>query len=65
MPDSDTIMSPSRQVQIARRVDVLVCGGGPAGVGAAIFAARAGARTMLIETMPFWAVSGPRWGFPT
>jgi len=53
MPDSDTILSPSRRVNIVRRVDVLVCGGGPAGVGAAIFAARTGARTMLLETMPF------------
>ncbi len=53
MPDGDTIVSPSREVKIARRVDVLVCGGGPAGVGAAIFAARTGARTMLMETMPF------------
>jgi len=52
-PDSDTILAPSRQVNIVRRVDVLVCGGGPAGVGAAIFAARTGARTMLIETLPF------------
>lgn len=53
MPDGDAVLSPSRQVKIANRVDVLVCGGGPAGVGAAIFAARTGARTMLIETMPF------------
>lgn len=30
-------------------VDVLVCGGGPAGIGAAIAAARQGARTMLVE----------------
>lgn len=30
-------------------VDVLVCGGGPAGIGASIAAARQGARTMLIE----------------
>lgn len=30
-------------------VDVLVCGGGPAGIGAAIAAARRGARTMLVE----------------
>lgn len=32
-------------------VDVLVCGGGPAGVAAAVHAARGGARTMIIETM--------------
>ena len=30
-------------------VDVLVCGGGPAGIGAALAAARQGASTMLIE----------------
>lgn len=30
-------------------VDVLVCGGGPAGVGAAVAAARQGAKTMLVE----------------
>lgn len=29
--------------------DVLVCGGGPAGVAAAVMAARGGARTLLIE----------------
>jgi len=32
-----------------RDVDVLVCGGGPAGIGAAILAARRGAKTLLIE----------------
>ncbi|MFW6170902.1 MAG: FAD-dependent oxidoreductase [Planctomycetota bacterium] len=36
-----------------RRVDVLVCGGGPAGCAAAAYAARAGAKTMLIESLPF------------
>ena len=32
-------------------VDVLVCGGGPAGVAAAVHAARRGARTMIIEQL--------------
>jgi hypothetical protein len=32
-----------------RRCDVLVCGGGPAGIGAAVAAARAGARTLLVD----------------
>ncbi len=49
----DTILAPQREVPVVRRVDVLVCGGGPAGVGAALFAARAGAKTMLLENMPF------------
>ena len=31
------------------KVDVLVCGGGPAGIGAAIVAGRLGAKTMIIE----------------
>ncbi|MDY0168941.1 MAG: FAD-dependent oxidoreductase [Thermoguttaceae bacterium] len=53
MSDTDTIPAPSRDVPIVRRVDVLVCGGGPAGVGAALFAARTGAKTMLLESMPF------------
>ena len=33
--------------------DVLVCGGGPAGIGAAVAAARAGARTLLLERSAF------------
>ncbi|HYM67141.1 MAG TPA: 2Fe-2S iron-sulfur cluster-binding protein, partial [Patescibacteria group bacterium] len=50
--------------------DVLVVGGGPAGIGAAIEAARAGARTMLIESEPAlggrlrstgWRVRDPEW----
>jgi hypothetical protein len=38
---------------VIRRVDVLVCGGGPAGCAAAVYAARAGAKTILIENLPF------------
>ena len=33
--------------------DVIVCGGGPGGIGAAIGAARAGAKTLLIERYGF------------
>lgn len=36
------------------RTDVLVVGGGPAGIGAAVAAARAGAKTMLLERYGFF-----------
>ena len=40
---------PARDIPIVQETDVIVCGGGPAGVAAAIEAARQGARTTLIE----------------
>lgn len=40
---------PARNIPIKEDVDVVVCGAGPAGVSAAITAARAGAKTRLIE----------------
>ena len=38
-----------RDTPIVEDVDVVVCGGGPAGIAAAIASARQGARTRLIE----------------
>ena len=40
---------PSRDIPLAEDADVIVCGAGPAGVSAAITAARAGARVRLFE----------------
>jgi hypothetical protein len=40
----------AREIPVAGRSDVLVVGAGPAGIGAALAAARAGAKTQLIET---------------
>lgn len=43
------VLEPPRRVPIAGTSDVIVCGGGPAGIGAALGAARAGASVRLIE----------------
>ena len=40
---------PSREIPIVRSVDVVVVGGGPAGIAAAVASARTGAETVLIE----------------
>ena len=45
----NSVTEPERQTPIVRRCDVLVCGGGPAGVSAAIAAARAGASVQILE----------------
>ncbi|HEX9766167.1 MAG TPA: FAD-dependent oxidoreductase [Nitriliruptorales bacterium] len=44
-----SILEPASEVPVHDEVDVLVVGGGPAGVGAALSAARAGMRTRLVE----------------
>jgi hypothetical protein len=46
---TETVPELSRDVPVADEVDVLVCGGGPAGFCAAVAAARAGAKTLLVE----------------
>lgn len=47
------IVEPERRVPVVAEVDVLVCGGGVAGVAAAVCAARHGAKTMLLERYGF------------
>jgi hypothetical protein len=48
-PDLGTISEPARSVPVFAETDVLVVGGGPAGVTAAVAAARLGARVILAE----------------
>jgi ribulose 1,5-bisphosphate synthetase/thiazole synthase len=47
------IVEPERKVPVVAETDVLVCGGGFAGVAAAVCAARNGARVLLIERYGF------------
>lgn len=49
----DSVVMPESRLSVADRVDVLVCGGGVAGIAAAVTAARCGARTCLIERAGF------------
>ena len=44
------LLETQRHIPVAGRSQILVCGGGPAGVAAALAAARAGATTQMIET---------------
>ena len=49
----NTVQEPSRDLAIARDVDVIVVGGGPAGLAAAIASARTGMKTILVERYGF------------
>jgi hypothetical protein len=44
-----TIPEPNKAINVVRECDVVVVGGGPGGIGAAVAAARNGADTVLIE----------------
>jgi len=45
----DSMREPARDVKVAARADVVVVGGGPAGMAAAFAAARNGASTVMLE----------------
>lgn len=45
MTDRNFIMEPERRIPVSGTADVIVCGGGPAGVCAAVAAARLGAKS--------------------
>src|SRR5207249_1514086 len=48
-----TVADATRATPVVDRSDVLVVGGGPAGVSAAVAAARGGARVTLVERYPY------------
>ncbi len=48
-PPHGQFREPARDIPVCDDADVIVCGGGPAGVSAAVSAARAGARVRLFE----------------
>lgn len=47
--EPDGIVEPAKKLSVIGKYDVLVAGGGPAGFGAAVAAARKGCKTLLIE----------------
>ena len=49
----DPVVVPETRVPVAAEADLVVVGGGSAGTAAAVSAARAGLRTVLVEDSPF------------
>jgi hypothetical protein len=49
----ETIHQPARDIKVVDRSDVVVVGGGPAGISAAVSAARNGASVTLLERYPY------------
>ncbi len=52
--DSESVCAGPNDLPVLAETDVLVVGGGPAGMAAAIAASRAGAETMLVERYGFY-----------
>jgi len=57
-----TITEPAREIPLYGEYDVAVLGGGPAGIAAAVAAARAGRKTLLIERYGFLGGMGTAAG---
>jgi hypothetical protein len=59
---SSTVSEPARQTEVHGEYDVVVLGGGPAGMAAAVAAARAGRSTLLVERYGFLGGMGTAAG---
>src|SRR5258705_4176524 len=58
----DHVDEPARRTPVLGEFDVVVLGGGPAGIAAAASAARAGAKTLLVERYGFLGGMGTAAG---
>jgi hypothetical protein len=58
MNNLEYVAEPPRRTPVHATTDLLVLGGGPAGIAAAVTAARAGAKTLLVERYGFLGGAG-------